>query len=802
MDRIAHMLRSLYFRIRFLRQIAWAIVVLALGLIIYMVVPFGRDQVVTQPVGWENRFNITPAGYTVRSMRSTSRGNFIAVVFDGTFRGKSGVFVAISFNGGSSFLEPVTIAEVSARIEVLSDIAVSSSGQVTVVWHNMSENEATNRLYLARSMDLGATWKAVEKLSLGSEMEMLPRIFYDNYDRLHLFYHGLRSGYFNLFHAIEENGFRIIGSIITLSADMKGAFFPSIHMAGNNVFMVWQGKKSNYSDDLFYIRSTNYGETWFPPIAITRSKGNASPAVILHKGVLYVAYRNNDGGNWSIKLIKAKDNGEEWDALPVTVSNTNSDCFAPALAASGGHLIITWYDLRERVGQIYSRQYVIESREFQDEVNVSLSTVHAQNPSLIPSRDRVLLVWEEGNRILGKNTDVYVPAPVVYSITHPEGTWSKNPVAEIRWKQPADESGITGYAVMITKPSDPVQMREANPSIQNMAGAIDRRTISELDDGITYFHIRAIDGAGNWSRTVHYRIQTSINPLPVPVLISPTHPEPGKAGTSSTTAEFRWALEGRDRLKGFVYSLSRGSAKRPETFTRDFSITFPDLAEGNYFFTLAAVDKANQLGRYAQHYFIMGRAEQIDPNRLIELARIHDEEKRAARAVSVPSVELELPFDPSKPFARDTFSAVLRAKNIPESRVEGFAVYIAREKKAFPERINQRSSIITIEGLKSGMYTMGVRCRYYQMEAGRKVFRWTEPAEKIITINRTPDESPLSRYAFLVREKLSRRILPAMILLGIMSAVALFMGWGTRILFRGQLLVYRLRLFMLMFTEK
>ena len=158
MNRIASIINTLYFRIRFLRQIAWALIVLLAGLIIYMVIPFGRDQVVTQPVGWESRLYVTPAGFTVKSMKSSSRGNFIAIVFDGALKGTRGVFAALSFNGGGSFLEPVRIAEVNSEIDISPDVAVSSTGQVSVIWHNLADEEATNRLYLSRSEDMGPRW--------------------------------------------------------------------------------------------------------------------------------------------------------------------------------------------------------------------------------------------------------------------------------------------------------------------------------------------------------------------------------------------------------------------------------------------------------------------------------------------------------------------------------------------------------------------------------------------------------------------------------------------------------------------
>src|SRR5208337_2823099 len=111
--------------------------------------------------------------------------------------------------------------------------------------------------------------------------------------------------------------------------------------------------------------------------------------------------------------------------------------------------------------------------------------------------------------------------PVVTSRTHPEGQWSKNTDAIVEWTKPVDDSGIVGYATLVDKNPD------TNPSIQNLRYSASRSYVNNLDDGITYFHIRAIDGAGNMSRTVHYKLQVSSNPLAMPVIVSPTHPENG-----------------------------------------------------------------------------------------------------------------------------------------------------------------------------------------------------------------------------------------------------------------------------------
>ena len=145
--------------------------------------------------------------------------------------------------------------------------------------------------------------------------------------------------------------------------------------------------------------------------------------------------------------------------------------------------------------------------------------------------------------------------------------------------------------------------------------------VADLDDGVSYFHI-PVDGAGNYSRTVHYKLQVSRSPLPAPVVVSPTHPE-GKEALLRTPV-FRWSIDGRDRLKGFLYSMSKNTAERPSKFTNDFETTFHNLDDGRYFFSIAAVDRTNTVSRVATYEIIINKAESID-------ASVYDGLRRGSR---------------------------------------------------------------------------------------------------------------------------------------------------------------------------
>ncbi len=776
----------------FYKKIGWAVFVISIISFCFIML-FENTRVSTLPIGWEKSYYITPYDINVKNIKLEQKGSIIALVYEGEKNKIPGIYISMSFNDGQRFLQPVKIADIISKTDRYPDVTVSMNGHVAAVWQELTEADPNSRIYYAISRDMGATWSSPEKYNSPTEMEMLPKALYDDRNRLHIFYTAYKDRGFNLFHIVseDEKTFSAPENLVDISVELRGAFFPAIRAEGSDIYIVWQGKEKmmdTLSDNLYFIKSSNYGRSWSSKKLITKSVvKDSSPFITSYNSTIYLVYQNNEAKNWAIKLVRGAERGNRW-ANPATVSTTNADCYSPLIVRSEDeNLFVIWYDMRNKIPGIFARKLPPQINNPPSEVMLSRTGVSAKKPLAFSAGRKVIVLWEEAGRITAKSTDIYVEPPVVYSPSHPENVWSKSSTAVIKWTVPADESNISGYAVFLKRPQD-YNLPDIDPTIPNIDGNITEYRTPELSDGISYFNIRAVDGAGNFSRTVRYKILVSKNPLSIPLVKSTTHPE-GKS-SDSTNAVFNWSVEDYARLKGVLYGISKNTILPPEKFTTDREIKFNNLSEGRYFFTLRSVDKTNTLSSIASYEIIVGKAEKLDSDqyaKLIQNITVDQQKKIIPVKPKFPSVDIELPFDLTKKFDNTSFEAEIKTINLDKKEIIGYSYYVGKEEKMPLDRINLKSNKLRVSELQNGRYIIAVKGRYAPSMNNRKELSWTEPVIKQFMVEIRPKESPIMAFIKIIINRLAVSIpASASIIAMILSVITI--GFGAKVPFYSKLL--------------
>ncbi|MFH1133837.1 MAG: hypothetical protein V1735_05055 [Nanoarchaeota archaeon] len=126
--------------------------------------------------------------------------------------------------------------------------------------------------------------------------------------------------------------------------------------------------------------------------------------------------------------------------------------------------------------------------------------------------------------------------PVLWSTTHPDqNAWyaNKNPVMAWRF---SDISGISGYSYLLDQVGDTVPDNDTISDNEGLFTHDTTKIMANSPEGTSFFHIRALDNAGNWGPALHYRLNIdTIGPV---VYIT------GPSATAATIVQINVSTDG------------------------------------------------------------------------------------------------------------------------------------------------------------------------------------------------------------------------------------------------------------------
>ncbi len=202
--------------------------------------------------------------------------------------------------------------------------------------------------------------------------------------------------------------------------------------------------------------------------------------------------------------------------------------------------------------------------------------------------------------------DTQSPVPVPSSTTHPhQDRWYSNGRIEVILSTPPDLSGLAGYYYCADQ--EPETLPEPSSSRWTEGNKV---LLSDLQDGVWYFHVRAKDRAGNISfRAGHHKFCLDTQALPPPRVTSSTHSDSSR-WYCSRGVEVQWEEPfEHSSVEGYYYHIDREKDTVPNERTSLFtvlrSLFFEVADDGPWYFHVATKDKAGNLSRQAAHFSIL-----------------------------------------------------------------------------------------------------------------------------------------------------------------------------------------------------
>ncbi|MGH9280488.1 MAG: hypothetical protein ACRD12_20640 [Acidimicrobiales bacterium] len=325
--------------------------------------------------------------------------------------------VHVSRNGGLSWslaTQPTTPADWPgcgfAVTGVIADLEFADDGTLYYAFSAFQPTTYQQRIYLAKSTDLGVTWEVTALPRVGPDpaarqmgMDAMPSLAIDRNNPQNVYVawwsnngswnlpSGLSGSETSVWCRLVDNKFLarpwISGSTDggrTFSAPVDMApgvghctTEPYITQAKDGSIVAFFGEATRTLDagkappaHLFFSRSTDQGKTWAPkPIyeqdgpadgssATSTSDwlGATYPGVDVNTGALYVTWENMGIGTPKVMFLRSLDGGTTWGE-PVKVNDVDGkrdfdfpEVFPTMDVASNGRIDIAWYDYRNDAG--------------------------------------------------------------------------------------------------------------------------------------------------------------------------------------------------------------------------------------------------------------------------------------------------------------------------------------------------------------------------------------------------------------------------------------------------------------------
>ncbi|MBI4778013.1 Ig-like domain repeat protein, partial [Candidatus Desantisbacteria bacterium] len=303
--------------------------------------------------------------------------------------------------------------------------------------------------------------------------------------------------------------------------------------------------------------------------------------------------------------------------------------------------------------------------------------------------------------------------PVISSISHPDSSkWYAANILSITWTAQDNLSGLAGYNYQLDQdPSTPIDDTIKGTNTAYTHGV-------PLTNGIYYFHVKAMDYAGNWSNTSHYRIQVDTQSPDIPVISSSSHPDSSKWYAADTPSLTWTAQDNLSGLAGYSYQLDQDTSTIPDNSIDGINTAYThgvSLTNGIYYFHIKAKDFAGNWSN-ASHYKI-----QVD-----------------IQPPATPVISSSSHPDSNKWYPADIPSLTWTASQDNVSGLAGYSYQLDQDSSTIPDN--------SIDGTNTA-YThntpLADGIHYFHVKAGDSAGNWSNASHYRIQVDTQPPDIPV-----------------------------------------------------------
>lgn len=386
--------------------------------------------------GFNAAVNLTNnTGYSTNpsvAMSGTGATATVLVAWRDDVAGAAQVYLKRSTDGGVTFGAPVNLsASATGTIlpSVRPSIVISGTGATAVVlvaWHG---EVANSEIFVARSVDGGATFGAPVNRSNNTGLSAWPSLAVTGtgVDAIFLLTWVGQPGnvtgeWIDILAKRSVDGGASFGTLVNVSTKLAGGTsvgHPSVAITGTGAaataVIAWEDDRSGHFD-IWRARSTNGGASFGTPANLSSSVGSAMRASVAAAGsgataTILVGWEGVNAQNReTIHLKRSVDGGATFGTLVPISNNSTGYAYAPSIAIAGvGDATSTAVIAYEYGADIWISRSTNGGASFATPVRLSNNSGFTLEPSIVMTGSGAtqtsMLVWRDD---VGAQIDVFL----------------------------------------------------------------------------------------------------------------------------------------------------------------------------------------------------------------------------------------------------------------------------------------------------------------------------------------------------------------------------------------------------------
>lgn len=240
------------------------------------------------------------------------------------------------------------------------------------------------------------TWSALKRLTWTSGSSMLPDIDTDPFGTIHLVWNENISDKGEIFYKKSSNSGTTWSVSKRLTWNSGHSYSPSIATAqGGWIHVAWEDDSPG-SNEIFYKRSTDGGDTWSTLERLTWNTGNSGGSSITTDSStgVHLAWHDATSGNSEILYKRSTDGGTTWTLLRRLTWNTGRSEFPCIAIDAGNNIYVVWCDDTPGNAEIFYKKSTDNGMSWSTPMRLTWNSELSMHPNLVfDSGSRIHLVW-------------------------------------------------------------------------------------------------------------------------------------------------------------------------------------------------------------------------------------------------------------------------------------------------------------------------------------------------------------------------------------------------------------------------